>query len=604
MGMNATPERVGSSVDAVSIVADFVRRKLNGQSLTAAQLRSLPRRDLVAGWRFRMMVDDGLRDIDVVLEVGFPWEPPRAYLRNPPALGVLPHLEPDGCICALPARSPADPSDPVGIMRSHLRAILGLAERWADRDWVEDELKREFLSYLDLKTAAVPIRSLLPPGSPTTKIVIWRGRNFTLVGADEESVTRWLRNLGASMRDKPRFARGAFIKLTSLPLPDKMPRTAHDLKVLAGACGAEQLFADVVLSAKDSAVIALGLPTRPRLVAIAYDVRPPPDVKMGRRSPPRRPIQKGFRPGRVPREVELARRAGAAIKVAPVRIQRLDASWVHGRDENPDVHRLQRSRVAVLGCGSLGSGVAVQLAQAGVGHLDLVDPEHLQSANVGRHVLGMDDLGRGKATALAELIGRRFPHLPHVVGRGARWQHLVDEAHDVLTGADLLISTIGSWRDEGALERWRCGRPQPGAALYGWLEPHAVAGHAVLLGPEGPCFGCGLDRFGQSRLRVADWQGRRTTRTEAACSAEFQPYGPTHLSFVQGLITEISLDALLGRPAAGHHIWSAPRQASEEQGGRWTAEWETSAGSCVDQGARVRRPWDQNPSCVICQNRS
>lgn len=55
--------------------------------------------------------------------------------------------------------------------------------------------------------------------------------------------------------------------------------------------------------------------------------------------------------------------------------------------------------------------------------------------------------------------------------------------------ADLVVVAIGSWSEEGELETRRIEQDHTPPALFGWLEPHGVAAHAVSLGNNGPCFG-------------------------------------------------------------------------------------------------------------------
>ncbi|MGH7213329.1 MAG: HesA/MoeB/ThiF family protein, partial [Tepidisphaeraceae bacterium] len=49
--------------------------------------------------------------------------------------------------------------------------------------------------------------------------------------------------------------------------------------------------------------------------------------------------------------------------------------------------RLARSRVLLVGCGALGTVIAVQLARAGVGWMRLVDRDLVELTNLQRQVL-------------------------------------------------------------------------------------------------------------------------------------------------------------------------------------------------------------------------
>lgn len=67
--------------------------------------------------------------------------------------------------------------------------------------------------------------------------------------------------------------------------------------------------------------------------------------------------------------------------------------------------------VAVIGAGALGSAVAELLARAGVGELFIVDGDTLEMGNLVRHSLTMSDLGKSKAEAVANRLGRFSPNI-------------------------------------------------------------------------------------------------------------------------------------------------------------------------------------------------
>jgi hypothetical protein len=72
--------------------------------------------------------------------------------------------------------------------------------------------------------------------------------------------------------------------------------------------------------------------------------------------------------------------------LVPIDVKRSDRRWVLSRDYQPDrLANLSTKRVVVFGCGSLGSPVIELLARAGVGRIEVVDPQLFQPENVARH---------------------------------------------------------------------------------------------------------------------------------------------------------------------------------------------------------------------------
>ncbi len=65
---------------------------------------------------------------------------------------------------------------------------------------------------------------------------------------------------------------------------------------------------------------------------------------------------------------------------------------------------LRDKSVTLVGCGSLGSTLAMSLARAGVGTFYLFDCDRLSPVNIARHQAGLRDLGREKTAVLRDLI--------------------------------------------------------------------------------------------------------------------------------------------------------------------------------------------------------
>ncbi|MGB0890949.1 MAG: HesA/MoeB/ThiF family protein [Flavobacteriaceae bacterium] len=73
--------------------------------------------------------------------------------------------------------------------------------------------------------------------------------------------------------------------------------------------------------------------------------------------------------------------------------------------------KLQNASVLVVGCGGLGSPIAVHLASSGVGKIHLVDFDTVDVTNLHRQVYySLDDVGKSKAKTLSEFIKKRAPY--------------------------------------------------------------------------------------------------------------------------------------------------------------------------------------------------
>ncbi|PWG05680.1 HesA/MoeB/ThiF family protein [Polaribacter aquimarinus] len=72
--------------------------------------------------------------------------------------------------------------------------------------------------------------------------------------------------------------------------------------------------------------------------------------------------------------------------------------------------KLQNASVLVVGCGGLGSPIAVYLAASGIGQLHLIDFDTVDVTNLHRQVFySLEDVGKPKAAVLSEFIKKRAP---------------------------------------------------------------------------------------------------------------------------------------------------------------------------------------------------
>jgi len=584
-------------------VAAWLAMRARGlRSLSAAELSGYtgPNRDFAAGWRFPVQFADGItRHMELLLPIGFPWQPPRVALIDRPPFLTWPHIERDGLLCLAPSTVEIDPYEPAKVAAFMLDEAFGLVETLIRGDY-ESEFRAEFLSYWSYAadSGGPTFISLVQSVPPTRAIRLWRGKSLYLLAETDAELEHWLLNRFGKSPDGFKTGAAAFLWIGTPLLPREYPSTGQELRVLAAQAGssAGALLSDLTRGCPQEIVTVLGMETA-HGAALAGVIMPSPTLtKNGARDP----LTKGFRPAAVPQTVLLARYFGGA-KLLRRSIERVDAAWIHGRGQDPRTARLRTMRVAVVGCGSLGAPVAVALAQAGVGHLVLIDPDTLSWANIGRHRLGASCVGQPKAKALAEKIRSDFPHLT-VDYRCADIDTVVRLHPADLDGCDLVVSATGSWAADGRLHAWHAETGHRVPILYAWMEANACAGHAVLIGSSDGCLRCGFDKTGLPKFRVTDWPNGATERQEPACGAVYQPYGPVELGYVSNLTAELALDVLLGEESrADHRVWIGAGKRLRDLGGTWSDAWRADPAFREEGGFTLCRPWP-SASCATCSN--
>lgn len=109
-------------------------------------------------------------------------------------------------------------------------------------------------------------------------------------------------------------------------------------------------------------------------------------------------------------------------------------------------------RAVLVGCGSVGSFVAMQLARSGVGKFVLCDTDTLEIHNICRHQCGFDDLGRYKVDAVKDKILNINPNAEVITYRSIIQRVSEDELLPLL-GRNTII--IGGGDNRGSAD-WAC----------------------------------------------------------------------------------------------------------------------------------------------------
>jgi hypothetical protein len=424
------------------------------------------------------------------------------------------------------------------------------------------EFQREFVTYWSQaeKNADAIIRSLLKPAGPSRNFAYYRSNSGKqIVAAENEAdLVRWLRHAGIDFKQKW-FRRGRFHWLDEPLVPSEFPRNGDQLlDIVGGASVGPLIIADqgtlVILGAQTETGAGL---VAARMEAVSQKIL----ARGGFRSASGIPVQ------------ELRARLGRTA-VSCIRTRRVDGPWVHGRGGDLQYPVLAEKRVCIVGCGALGSYIADQLAQSGVGTLALVDDDLFSSANISRHVLGNPDIGRKKAEALAKHLLSQYPHMSQVAAYPVLFERLKPSERADLAPFDLIITAGIPYASDLAVEQWRLATlPQP-THISTWTEEFALVGHAALR--------CGTDSLttlfdaeGLPTISQTSWPDTvRTIITEAGCGNGFQPHGVVDLQSVVTLGARLALDYLTGRAAQStRRVWFGDRNKVLELGGTLTTDF-------------------------------
>lgn len=106
-------------------------------------------------------------------------------------------------------------------------------------------------------------------------------------------------------------------------------------------------------------------------------------------------------------------------------------------------------RIAVVGCGAIGSFTADLLFRSGIPHLTLADGERLRPGNVVRHLAGAEHVGRPKTEAVRARLADVEPDVSVVRTRGPLYD--LEDAIALVRGHQVVLDATGSARASSLL---------------------------------------------------------------------------------------------------------------------------------------------------------
>ncbi len=241
----------------------------------------------------------------------------------------------------------------------------------------------------------------------------------------------------------------------------------------------------------------------------------------------------------------------AAAENVPVRRMsgyRIDGEYVYGRNMH-GIKNLSAKKVAIVGCGTIGGFLAHALAQSGAGtgkgELHLFDIDALKPSNLGRHVLGVPQLGKPKAEGMRSFLDEQLPHIDIRAHIGSALDH-----KEMLLGCDLVIDATGEEALSLALNHhFVASRPKSPPILFVWLVGNGAAAEAIMCIESGlACLKCLKPELaGNPRFRVL--REEAVVERDLACGdATYIPFPVSRSMQAAALAADMAIDWANGRP--------------------------------------------------------
>jgi molybdopterin/thiamine biosynthesis adenylyltransferase len=201
----------------------------------------------------------------------------------------------------------------------------------------------------------------------------------------------------------------------------------------------------------------------------------------------------------------------------PVRLVHMADIYARTPFATGEMDALWNSRVAILGCGTGGSKIAMELARAGVGQITLCDPDRMEFANVSRHEGDLLDVGKPKTLVTAERIYRINPAIKVKTYRENVFDRCWDDVAKVFT-CDLVIAATDRTSVQFLINDVTQKLKVP--CVFGGCYEEALGGEVFYTLPERvmPCLACLRGGLKQpvrnpqidysTALAVEDYQGQ------------------------------------------------------------------------------------------------
>jgi molybdopterin/thiamine biosynthesis adenylyltransferase len=203
---------------------------------------------------------------------------------------------------------------------------------------------------------------------------------------------------------------------------------------------------------------------------------------------------------------------------------------------------ISEKRVLIVGSGSVGALIALNLARVGVGKMTICDPESFSHENIFRHPLGVPFMEKNKAMAMKSQIEALIPFCSIT----ALSEKIENIDFEEFAKYDLVVFATGNPTSNRFVSEQIRKEGISTKLIYAWNEPFGLGGHALLTHSLSKgCYSCLYDENLHNRaLFCSEFQPKSFVKSLAGCSGNFVPFGYLDSSRTAELASRIAIDVL------------------------------------------------------------
>lgn len=209
-----------------------------------------------------------------------------------------------------------------------------------------------------------------------------------------------------------------------------------------------------------------------------------------------------------------------------------------------ETDKMTQKRVIILGCGSVGSLVAMELARAGVSHFILCDADIIEYHNVCRHQCGIEDVGDLKINALERKLLNINPNI-HVVKFEGIVQNLPKTVLDdfCIPGQTIFVGCADNRVADVYTNRISIYYGAAFLSIGFWERAYAGEIFYHIPGKGMPCYECALGSGGNISAR-AQANHHIYSNQENTEGMKFEPGISVDINFITTIGIKLIIDIL------------------------------------------------------------